>query len=85
VEGSFSSVTSGEGIHAPTYDLALGIALLVAAARRAWRFPILALATLEYSFHTINTGSTSTTQPRVGRPGRRSAWRRVAEIAERTA
>jgi hypothetical protein len=37
-----------------TYYLALGIALLVAAARSAWRFPILALATLEYSLHTIN-------------------------------
>jgi hypothetical protein len=37
-----------------TYYLALGIALLVAATRPAWRFPILALATLEYSLHTIN-------------------------------
>jgi len=37
-----------------TFYLALGIALLVAAARPAWRFPILALATLEYAFHTIN-------------------------------
>jgi hypothetical protein len=37
-----------------TYYLALGIALLVAAWRPAWRFPILALATLEYSFHAIN-------------------------------
>jgi hypothetical protein len=37
-----------------TYYLGLGIALLVAAARPHWRFPILALATLEYSFHAIN-------------------------------
>jgi hypothetical protein len=37
-----------------TYYLALGIGLLVAAVRPAWRFPILALATLEYSLHTIN-------------------------------
>jgi hypothetical protein len=37
-----------------TYYLTLGIALLVAATRSAWRFPILAIATLEYSLHTIN-------------------------------
>ncbi len=37
-----------------TYYLALGIALLVASARPAWRLPILALATLEYALHTIN-------------------------------
>jgi hypothetical protein len=37
-----------------SFYLALGIALLVAAARPAWRFPVVALATLEYAFHTIN-------------------------------
>jgi hypothetical protein len=37
-----------------TYFLALGIVLLLAAARPGWRFPILALATLEYALHTIN-------------------------------
>jgi hypothetical protein len=37
-----------------SFYLALGLALLVAAARSAWRFPLLVLATLEYGFHTIN-------------------------------
>jgi hypothetical protein len=37
-----------------TFYLALGLALLVAATRPGWRFPILVLATLEYGFHAIN-------------------------------
>jgi hypothetical protein len=37
-----------------SFYLALGLVLLVAAARSAWRFPLLVLATLEYGFHTIN-------------------------------
>jgi hypothetical protein len=37
-----------------SFYLALGLALLVAATRPTWRFPILVLGTLEYSFHTIN-------------------------------
>jgi hypothetical protein len=36
-----------------TFYLALGVVLLVAAVRPAWRFPVLTLATLEYAFHTI--------------------------------
>lgn len=30
------------------------MSVLVAAARPAWRFPALVLASLEYGFHTIN-------------------------------
>jgi hypothetical protein len=37
-----------------TFYLALGLVLLVAVTRPAWRFPILVLTTLEYGFHTIN-------------------------------
>jgi hypothetical protein len=37
-----------------TFYLALGLVLLVAATRPAWRFPILVFATLEYGFHAIN-------------------------------
>src|SRR5262249_62226927 len=37
-----------------TFYLALGLVLLVAAARPAWRFPALVLASLEYGFHTIH-------------------------------
>jgi hypothetical protein len=37
-----------------TFYLALGVVLLVAAARPAWRLPVLVLATIEYAFHTIN-------------------------------
>jgi hypothetical protein len=37
-----------------TFYLALGLVLLVAATRPGWRFPILALATLQYGFHAIN-------------------------------
>jgi hypothetical protein len=37
-----------------TFYLALGVALLVAGARRTWRVPVLALATLEYAFHAVN-------------------------------
>lgn len=37
-----------------TFYVALGLGLLVAAARPAWRFPLLTLAALEYALHTIN-------------------------------
>lgn len=37
-----------------TFFLALGVALLIAAVRPAWRFPLLVLATLENGFHAIN-------------------------------
>jgi hypothetical protein len=37
-----------------SFYLALGLVLLVAVTRSAWRFPLLVLATLEYGFHTIN-------------------------------
>jgi hypothetical protein len=37
-----------------TFYLALGLVLLVAATRPAWRFPILVFATLEYGLHAIN-------------------------------
>ena len=37
-----------------TFYLALGVALLVVARRPEWRFPVLALAALEYALHTLN-------------------------------
>jgi hypothetical protein len=37
-----------------TFYLALGLVLLLAAARPGWRFPILVFATLEYGFHALN-------------------------------
>jgi hypothetical protein len=37
-----------------TFYLALGLVLLVAATRPAWRFPFLVFATLEYGLHAIN-------------------------------
>jgi hypothetical protein len=37
-----------------TFYIALGLGLLVAAARLGWRLPVLALAAVEYALHTIN-------------------------------
>jgi hypothetical protein len=37
-----------------TFYLALGLVLLAAATRPAWRVPLLVFATLEYGFHAIN-------------------------------
>ena len=37
-----------------TFYLAVGVLLLVAAARRAWQVPVLALALLQYSLHVLN-------------------------------
>jgi hypothetical protein len=37
-----------------TFYLALGLVLLAAATRPAWRFPVLVFATLEYGLHAIN-------------------------------
>jgi hypothetical protein len=37
-----------------TFYLALGLVLLFAVTRPAWRFPILVFATLEYGLHALN-------------------------------
>jgi hypothetical protein len=37
-----------------TINLAIGVALLVAAQRAAWRQPVLALAGLQFGLHAIN-------------------------------
>jgi hypothetical protein len=37
-----------------SFYLALGVVLLVAAARPAWRLPTLVLAAIEYAVHTVN-------------------------------
>ena len=37
-----------------TLYLALGVMLLLAAGRPAWRVPVLAFATLQYALHAIN-------------------------------
>jgi hypothetical protein len=37
-----------------TLYLALGITLLVAAGRPAWRVPVLAFATIQYALHALN-------------------------------
>jgi hypothetical protein len=37
-----------------THYLALGMVLLIAAARTPWRFPVLVFATLATALHTIN-------------------------------
>jgi len=39
---------------ASTWSLALGALCLLAAARSAWRLPVLALAALQAGLHTIN-------------------------------
>jgi len=39
---------------AATWSLALGILCLLAAARPAWRLPVLALAALQAGMHTVN-------------------------------
>jgi hypothetical protein len=73
-----------------TYFLALGFVLLLAGARPGWRFPILALATLEYALHTVNHAVDITPfAPRLGRPrrprSRRQRHRRIclARVAHR--
>jgi hypothetical protein len=37
-----------------TFYLALGVVLLIAARRPAWRVPVLAFAVLQYALHSIN-------------------------------
>jgi hypothetical protein len=37
-----------------TLYLALGVALIISAGRPSWRVPVLAFATLQYAFHSIN-------------------------------
>jgi hypothetical protein len=37
-----------------TYDLALGVAFLIAARRPTWRVPVIAFTLLQYVLHTIN-------------------------------
>lgn len=37
-----------------TFYLALGAAALVAVQRESWRVPVLALALLQYAFHSLN-------------------------------
>jgi len=37
-----------------TLYLALGISLLLAASRPAWRIPVLAFATIQYALHALN-------------------------------
>lgn len=37
-----------------TIYLAMGVALVVAAYRRDWRVPVLALATMQYAVHAVN-------------------------------
>ena len=37
-----------------TYNIAMGLALLVAAVRTSWRVPILFLVTIQYFLHLLN-------------------------------
>ncbi len=37
-----------------TYNIAMGIALLVSAAKSSWRVPILFLVTIQYFLHLLN-------------------------------
>lgn len=37
-----------------TYNLAFGVVLLVAAARRSWRLPVLWLTVVQFALHTVN-------------------------------
>lgn len=37
-----------------TFYLALGAGALIAARRPAWRVPVIAIALIEYAFHTVN-------------------------------
>ena len=37
-----------------TFTLALGVALIISARKPSWRVPVLAYATLQYAFHSIN-------------------------------
>src|SRR4051794_32407040 len=37
-----------------TWELALGFTALIAVARPSWRLPVLTLAALQFTFHTIN-------------------------------
>lgn len=59
--GSFGeSIASFDGFNThdlrdfASFYLALGLVLLVAAGRPAWRLPVLVLGTLESALHTIN-------------------------------
>ena len=37
-----------------TFELAIGVALLVAIARPSWRVPVLAVAALQFALHSLN-------------------------------
>ncbi len=37
-----------------TFEIAIGIALLLALSRPAWRVPVLAVATLQFALHSLN-------------------------------
>jgi hypothetical protein len=59
--GSFFDVIGGFGAFndhylrdVATFYLAIGIALVIAARRPAWRVPVLWLAVLQYAFHVVN-------------------------------
>jgi hypothetical protein len=39
---------------AATYNIALGVVMVLAARRRPWRVPVLAFATLQFALHSIN-------------------------------
>jgi hypothetical protein len=46
---------NGHYIHdVSTFYAALGVGLLVAALRRDWRVPVLAIATIQYALHSVN-------------------------------
>jgi hypothetical protein len=59
--GSFFDAIAGFGSQndhyirdAATFPFAIGVALLIAAARRSWRFPVLVVSAVWYLAHAIN-------------------------------
>jgi hypothetical protein len=54
VLGGFGTVNEHYVRDVSTFYVALGVGLLMAARRRAWRVPVLIVATVQYVLHTVN-------------------------------
>jgi hypothetical protein len=52
--GPFGAYNAHYARDVATFELAIGIALLLAIARPSWRVPVLAVAALQFGLHSLN-------------------------------
>jgi len=52
--GPFGPYNAHYGRDVATFELAIGIALLIAIARPSWRVPVLGVAALQFALHSLN-------------------------------